>query len=157
MLIYLLIFSYLIAPKAPGMGDIVHLWLEKIAWAESRNKNYAISVKGAIGKYQVMPITLKMFNKIFKAEYTLKDLHNKYKCYLVAKWLFLEDSKHFYKDKPVALLVKTINSYNLGAGKTDKGIYYHWYLNQICPGYFESFLADKKILWQGKRFLRIEI
>ncbi len=160
MIVFLIIFKYLTAPYKEPVRDMTPISynLSIIAWVESGKNALAVSSMGAIGEHQIMPATLKRFNRAFKTKFRLKNLHHIILNRIIARWTFIKDWEHFYKtDHPKDRLVKTFNSYNMGAGKTDKGIYYHWYLDQICPLEFKMFLDKHKILWRGKRFLRIEI
>ncbi len=64
-MLVLILIPYLIAPTGISVDTeetIIDLWLEKIAWVESRNKSSAVSPMGAIGVHQIMPATQSKYN-----------------------------------------------------------------------------------------------
>lgn len=62
--------------------------MEKIAWIESSNNPNAVSRAGAIGLFQIMPITLKHFNQVTGMDYDESALFDPIINRQIADWYF---------------------------------------------------------------------
>lgn len=93
---------------------------------ESGDKSDKVSVAGAIGNMQIMPIALKDWNKMHpKEQYSEKDLYNKFINVKVGTWLIEKRIPQILKINDVPLTINNILiAYNWGCGNTVK-----WYKN----------------------------
>jgi hypothetical protein len=93
---------------------------------ESGDKNDKVSVAGAIGNMQIMPIALEDLNKMHPNErYSEKDLYNKFINVKVGTWLIEERIPQILKLNDVPLTINNILiAYNWGGGNAVK-----WYKN----------------------------
>ena len=93
---------------------------------ESGDKNDKVSVAGAIGNMQIMPIALEDWNKMHPEEqYSEKDLYNKFINIKVGTWLIEERIPQILKLNGVPLTINNILiAYNWGGGNAVK-----WYKN----------------------------
>ena len=65
--------------------------LNIIASIESSNNPLAYNSKsGATGKYQITPICLRDYNQYHSVQYTMTDMYDAVKCFVVADW-YLND------------------------------------------------------------------
>lgn len=101
--------------KAVDMDAVKHI--------ESRGNPRAVSEAGAIGLYQVMPITLKSYNQRHKRDYTKEDLFNGDVNEKIADWYLhtrIPEMLRYYDIK-----VNDYNvlwAYNAGIGRVRQGV-----------------------------------
>ncbi len=93
---------------------------------ESGNKNDKVSVAGAVGNMQIMPIALEDWNKMHpKEQYTKNDLYNEFINVKIGTWLLEERIPQVLKLNNVPITINNILiSYNWGCGNT-----VNWYKN----------------------------
>lgn len=98
----------------------------QIRFIESGNKNDKVSVAGAVGNMQIMPIALEDWNKMHpKEQYTENDLYNEFINVKIGTWLLEERIPQVLKLNNVPITINNILiSYNWGCGNT-----VNWYKN----------------------------
>jgi len=96
--------------------------------AESQGKPWALSSKGAVGLYQIMPIGLEEYNYIYHTNYIIKEMWDTNINILVGKGI-LSNLLERYNGE----YVKAINSYNMGMGNTKLGNWNYNYIGKITP------------------------
>ena len=125
-----------------------------------RNGKVRISKKGAVGKWQIMPIGLKQYNDKNKNKFTTNSLHNEWANRIIGKYLLHAGIRYFYNSgyNAVDSILLGINSYNYGIKNTREGKIYFTYCLAIVPSYFNYFIVRRShnITNVGTRILKLK-
>lgn len=124
-----------------------------------KNGKVKISKRGAIGKFQIMPIGLREYNRYNKNKFTTNSLYNEWMNKIIGKYLLHHSIRHFYKNgfNVIDSIVLGINAYNYGIRKTKEGKIYYTYCRNIAPTYFKYFLIRRtnNVTNKGTRVLKL--
>ena len=114
--------KYLQKLESPVIGSKL---IKNIIEIESSNNPNAVSKMGAVGLFQIMPITLKDYNELHQIKYTLEDLKNPIQNTKVGEWQLNKRLPEIlrHKNVPDSKLHRII-AYNRGGENLRK-----WYAN----------------------------
>lgn len=122
-------------------------YLEKLIWVESRNNPNAVSHKQAVGLMQITQVVLDDYYTFAGIRYSLKEMKDVKKNLEVGKWQLSRLKKYYNCD------IKTVSSFNMGAGNTDAGIINFAYTFAILgTNRVMKWVGDRKLKpWKGTR------
>jgi hypothetical protein len=124
---------------------------EKLKYAESDNFQWAVSPAGAVGICQIIPIGLKEHNRVYRTNFTMKQMANDIDLnILTGRRIFSNLIERHNGD-----YIKAINSYNMGIGNTKLNRFNYKYLEDISPLKWEVYQAEYGVIWKGKAVLNL--
>ena len=105
------------------MADPTVIDMDIIKTIESNNNPNAVSPAGAIGLYQIMPITLEDYNQMNKKKYTAEQLFNPQVNKNIAEWYITKRIPQMLKHYKLPVNTNSIlHAYNAGIGNVVKGV-----------------------------------
>lgn len=97
--------------------------LEAVKTIESNGNPHAVSHAGAVGLFQVMPVTLEEYNNFHLATYERKDLFNPEVNRKIAEWYLSDRIPDMLKYYDKAVTTRNILwAYNAGIGRLVDGV-----------------------------------
>ena len=115
-----------------------NIYITKLIHTESRGRKWVVSRSGARGMFQIHWTGLKYINNLYGTSFSIREMHEYSKAYLIYKRLQLAHWRILEK-RGMACVVTLTNAYNMGVNRTMRGTFNSTYLNDICPNAWEKY------------------